>query len=48
MKILYMKGCKWLLFQNQRVRNEFFGYTRYEALGKRTKPFLKNNQVKGR
>ena len=41
MKILYLKGYKWLLCQNQRVRNNFFGYTRYEALAEHTKPFFK-------
>ena len=47
MKILYLKGYKWLLSQNQRVRNDFFGYRRYEALAKHMKPFLKNIKVKG-
>ena len=47
MKILYLKGCKWTLPQNQRVRNDFFGYRRYEELAKHTKPFL-SNKVKGR
>ena len=41
MKILHLKGCKWLLSQNQGVRNYFFGYRRYEALGKHIKSFLK-------
>ena len=41
MKILHLKGCKWLLSQNQRVRNYFFAYRRYEALGKHIKSFLK-------
>ena len=40
MKILYLKGYEWLS-QNQRVRNDFFGYRRYEALSKHIKPFLK-------
>ena len=39
MKILYLKGYKWLLSQNQRVRKNFFGYRRYEA--KHIKPFFK-------
>ena len=34
METLYLKGFKWLLAQNQRVRNDFFGYRRYEALAK--------------
>ena len=42
MKILYLKGYKWLLSQNQRVRIDFLGYRWYEALAKHTKPFLKN------
>ena len=29
MKTLYLKGYKWLLTQNQRVKNEFNGYRRY-------------------
>ena len=41
MNILYLKSYKWLLFQNQRVRNDFFGYRRYEALAKHIKPFFK-------
>ena len=48
MKILYLKGYKWLLSMNQRVRNGFFGYRRYQALAKLIKPFLKNIKVKGR
>ena len=38
MKILNLKGCNWL---NQQVRNDFFGYRRYEALAKHIKPFFK-------
>ena len=41
MKILYLKGYKWLLSENQRVRNDFFGYRRYEALAKHVKAFFK-------
>ena len=41
MKILYLKGCKWTVPQNQRVRNDFFGYRRYEELAKHMKPFFK-------
>ena len=41
MKILHLKGYNWLLSQNQRVRNDFFGYRRYEALAKHISPFLK-------
>ena len=45
MKILYLKSCKWLLSQNQRVRNDFFAYRpRYEALAKHIKPFLKRQK----
>ena len=47
MKILYLKGYKWLLSQNQRVRNNFSGYRRYEALAKHIKPFRQNIKVKG-
>ena len=47
MKILYLKGYKWLLSQNQRVRNDLFGYAWYEAVTKHIKPFLKNIKVKG-
>ena len=43
-----MKGYKWLLSQNQRVRIDFLSYRRYEALGKPIKPFLKIIKVKGR
>ena len=38
--MLYLKGYKWLLSQNQRVRNDFSGYRRYEALAKHIKPFF--------
>ena len=47
MKILYLKGYKWLLSQNQGVRNNFFGYRRYEALAKHIKPFRQNIKGKG-
>ena len=40
MKILYLKGCKWLLSQNQRVRYEFSGYGQSEALAKYIRPFF--------
>ena len=43
MKVLYLKGYKWLLPQNKRVTNGFFGYRRYEALAKHVKPFLKKH-----
>ena len=46
MKILYLKGYEWLLSQNQLLRNDFFGYRRYEALTQHIKPFLKN--IKGK
>ena len=48
MKLLYLKGFKWLLSQNQRVRIDFLGYIRYEALAKHIKPFLKKIKLKGR
>ena len=38
MKTFYFKSYKWLLPQNQRVRNDFFGYKWYEALAKHIKP----------
>ena len=41
MKIVYLKGYRWLLSQNQLVRNDFFGYRQYDALAKHIKPFLK-------
>ena len=47
MKILYLKGYKSLLSQNQQVRIDFLGYIQYEALAKHIKPFLKNIKVKG-
>ena len=47
MKILYLKGYKWLLSQNQQVRNDFSGYRWYKALAKHIKHFLQNIQVKG-
>ena len=46
MKILYFKGCKWLLSQKQQVRNDFFGYGQYESLANHVKPFLKSIKVK--
>ena len=48
MKILYLKDCKWLLSQNQRVRNDFFDYRWCEALAKHIKLSRKNINVKGR
>ena len=49
MKILYLKGYKRLLSQNQRGRNDFFGNRQYWALAKQIKPFLKKNiKAKGR
>ena len=47
MKILYLKGYKWLLFQNQPLKNDLFDYGRYEALAKFIKSFLGNIKVKG-
>ena len=39
--MLHLKGYKWLLSQNQRVRNDFFGYRWYWTLAKHIKPFLR-------
>ena len=47
MKILYLKGYKRLLRQNQRVIIDFLVYIRYEAQAKHIKPFLKNIKVTG-
>ena len=46
MKILYLKGYKWLLSQNQRVRNDFFGYRQCEALAKHMKPLNPYENIK--
>ena len=50
MKILYLKGYKWLLSQNQLVRNDFLGYRndflgyrKYETLAKHIKFFKKKH-----
>ena len=40
MKILHLKGYKWLLSQKQRVRNNLSVYKRHEALAKHIKPFF--------
>ena len=40
-KILYLKGYRWLFSQNQRVRIGLLDYRRYDALAKHVKPFLK-------
>ena len=48
MNILYLKGYKWLLSQNQRVRNGFFGYSQYEALAVHIKPFFKKHESERR
>ena len=48
MKILYLKGCKWLLSQNQWVRNDFFGYRWYEAVAKHIKLFITNIKLQRR
>ena len=51
MKILYLKGYKRLLSQNQQAKIESFGYRRYEALAKQNKrvsvPGIRvyNNQI---
>ena len=47
MKILYLKGYRWLLSPNQQVRVYFFGYRQYEVLTKHVKSFLKNIKKKG-
>ena len=33
MKILYLKAYKWLLSENQQVRNDVFDYRQCEARG---------------
>ena len=38
---LYLEGCKWSLFQSQRVRIDFLDYRQYEALANHIKSFLK-------
>ena len=43
MKILYLNGYKWLLSQNQRLRINFLGYRRYQALAKHMKPVFKKH-----
>ena len=43
MKILYLKCYNWLLSQNQRVKNDFFGYRQYYALAKRINLFLRKH-----
>ena len=49
MKISYLKGYKWLLSPKKRVRIDFLGYIRYDALAKHIKHFFnKNIKVKGR
>ena len=45
MKMLYLKGYKWLLSQNQRARIDFLGYRRYEAQATHIKSFFKKKQV---
>ena len=46
MKSLYLKGYKWLLSQNQRVRNDFFGYRRYYTRAKHIKLLKKTLKCK--
>ena len=41
-RVFYLKG-KWLLSQDQQVRNDFFGYRWYEALAKHIKLFSKKH-----
>ena len=48
MKILYLKGYKWLLSQNRQVRTDFLGYMRYEALAKHIKLFFKKKHYSER
>ena len=43
--MLYLKGYMCLFFQNQQVRYDFFGYSRYWTLAKHIKPIFK--KVKG-
>ena len=38
--MLYLKGHKWFLSQNQLVRNDFFGYRQCKALAKHIKPLF--------
>ena len=40
MKNLNLKGYKWLLSQNRKVRNEFPSYRSYEALANHIKPIF--------
>ena len=40
MRILDLKGYKWLLSQNQRVRINFLGYVRYEEMARHIKAQL--------
>ena len=46
MKILCLRGYKWLLSQNQGVRIDVLGYEQYKALTKHTKPFFKKHGEK--
>ena len=41
MKMLYLKGYKWLLSQNQGARIDFLCYRRYEAQATHIKSFFK-------
>ena len=41
MKILYLKGSKWVLSKNQQVKIDFLGYIRYKALARHIKPLKK-------
>ena len=43
LKILYLKGYKWLLSQKQLVRIDFLCYKRSKALAMHIKPFLKQD-----
>ena len=47
MKMLYLKGYKWFLLQNQPLRDGLFSYRWQEALVKNINDFVKINKVKG-
>ena len=42
----HLKDYKWFLSQNQRVRDDFFGYRRCEAIAKHIKSFSKRHYSK--
>ena len=43
MKILCLKDYKWLVSQNQEVRNSCFGYRPYKTVAKHIKTFFEKN-----